>query len=733
MIAKIIVDIPNKNVDKTFDYKIPSEFCVCVGCRVKVNFANRFVEGYVIDIINESNYDETKLKDIVSIVDNQPIILPELMNLVDYLTAKNNLRKIDVIRLLLPSGMRSGKVKILTRKFVTLSNNINIDVARKEIGKRAKSQLAILDKLLGEGKIGFTELSNLFNSSSIKKLQNDGYIVIIEEKQRRIPNSNNKQDKKIKLTDYQQRAVSQILEKKGVNLLFGVTGSGKTEVYMHTINKVLDEGKNAIMLVPEISLTPQMLSSFKARFGDSVAVLHSGLSEGEKFDEWKRIFDGEARIVLGARSAIFAPIKDLGVIVIDEEHDSSYQSDSNPRYDTIEVARWRSEFYNCPLVLGSATPKIEDYYLATKGVYNLIELPNRVNNKPMPQIKVVDMFNDLMQDNFSSISSYLETQLRECINRGEQALVFLNRRGYVSFKRCVKCGYTPKCLDCDKELVYHKEDNQLKCHFCDRRYKSINICPKCGGLMEREGATGTQKVVDELKVLFPNIPIFRMDNDTTKNKDAYLRILEEFEKTYPSILVGTQMIAKGHDFPLITCVGIVNADMALHQSDYHATEKCFQLVTQVSGRAGRDEREGEVILQTYKPKSYVYQFACSYDYQGFYSREIALRETSHFPPFATIIRILFTSELESDIISTIKNVWEKILQLKENYNSDFIYSKAMACPIKRIKNKFRYQIMIRIKRNQNLENIMNEIYNIVNQTNAKKVLIFTEINPESLS
>ncbi|MBQ8749232.1 MAG: primosomal protein N' [Clostridia bacterium] len=733
MIARVIVDVLASEVDRIFDYEVPVQLNVEVGHRVLVPFGVKKIEGYVIELTSTSEYEISKLKQIICILDEVPIIKKEMISLMDFMCYKYHLRKIDVLRLCIPSQLRGGKVKPLTRQAISL---VDIDKANEFINNataRQENQANVL-RFLIENKTAFIkDLSNQFPISAINKLKELNLVNVYDENIKRTPNVVVKQDKKVELTTLQKDAVNIINNSNGeVVLLFGVTGSGKTEVYMHSIDKVLKEGKSAIMLVPEISLTPQVHSNFKARFGDNVAVLHSGLSAGERFDEWQKLLKGEARIAVGARSAIFAPLENLGLIIIDEEHDSSYTSDSNPRYNTIDIATFRGKFNNCPVVLGSATPSIESYYNAQIGKYRLAKLPVRANNKRLPTMYSVSLYDAIMQGDYKAISNFLCGKLNKAIEENKQSIVFLNRRGYVSFLRCSKCGYTPTCTDCEVSLVHHKEDNMLKCHFCDKRYRVITKCPECGSEALRNGAMGTQKIVDDLKTLFPNVPIFRLDNDTTTTKDSYQKILNEFESTAPSILVGTQMIAKGHDFPLVTLVGIVDADIGLHQSDFRASERCFQLVTQVAGRAGRSEFEGEVVLQSFKPKHYVYRFANNYDYEGFYKREIEIRRTTHFPPFASIVRVLVSCEDEQLCKETAQSIFRQVVEIKEKYFNDFIFCKGVACPVKRIKTKYRYEVIMRLK-NDHFDEIIQQIYQIADKSKNKRVLIFVETNPQNLS
>ena len=724
MFASVIIDQDTKALDKVFDYKIPDKLVLQKGMRVFVPFGSRILQGYVIDIKSDTLIDENRIKNVIAKIEDFPVIKTELLELMNFMCQKFHLRQTSVLRLFLPAEMREGKVKELFEKYAILN-----DCYSKNDFKRAKKQLMIIEKLESYDKVKLSQLKKEFGESAVKALINKKVIKLILEKINRKPFSINTQDKFIKLNDQQKKAIESVGE-KGVYLLHGVTGSGKTEVYMRLIAKVLQENKNAIMLVPEISLTPQVLSTFKARFGDKVALLHSSLSAGERFDEWKRIFSGEAQVVVGARSAIFAPIEKIGIIIIDEEHEQSYVSESNPRYVTQDIAKFRANYNSCPLVLGSATPSVDDYESAINGDVKLIEMPVRANGKPLPQIQIIDMMNEIRAGNSGIFSTQLLSDLAKVINQKKQAMIFINRRGFSSFMMCRECGYLAKCNDCDVSLVYHKEDNRLKCHYCGKQYKALDKCPNCGSDRIKQGAVGTEKVVAELHNIFPDVKILRMDNDTTSKKNSHQKILAEFSSTKPAILVGTQMIAKGHDFEDVTLVGIIDADQSLYRSDYRSTERCFQLITQVSGRAGRSQFEGKVDLQTYSPRHYVYKFASNYDYKGFFKKEINLRETAKFPPFSKIIRILFSNINENVVKSELKSCYNKLLKVREKFYDDIIYMDAMKSPVKKIKNSYRYQIIIRIKLH-NSQLIENEIFACTNE--ALKSSVFFEVNPENMS
>ena len=731
MFAEVIVDVQSSNVDKIFDYEL--ETALPVGTRVLVPFGNRQIEGYIINLKQTSTLEKDKIKKVICPVDDRALISEELILLMHFMKQKYNLKYIDVLRLFLPSELRDGRVKPLVQTLVSLNPEINLEEYTQTLRKNAKNLFGIIAFFKENNVANKTELSKQFSLQSVNKLFEDNVLLFKQEEILRTPFVVEKQQKNIVWNKEQERAIGEICKfENKTYVLHGVTGSGKTEVYMGAISSALKQGKTAIMLVPEISLTPQVLASLKSRFGDDVAILHSGLSQGERFDEWRRISLGQARVVVGARSAIFAPINNLGIVIIDEEHDGSYFSESNPRFFTHTIAQFRTQFNKCPLVLGSATPSVETYYKTTAGEFTLLSLPTRANKRPMPKIQVVDMLSQLKFGNSGIFSSYLIEELKKVVNEEKQAMLFLNRRGFTSFMMCRECGYVAKCTDCDVSLVYHKDENRLKCHYCNKKFKALTACPECHSTSIKQGAIGTQKVVDELKKLFPDVKILRMDNDTTGTKNAHQKILSEFGQTHPAFLVGTQMIAKGHDFKDVTFVGIVDADQSLYHSDYKAAEKTFALITQMSGRAGREESEGKAILQTYAPKHYVYRFASNYDFEGFFKKEINLRQVTHFPPFSIIIRVLFSGEQDEIVKESLKNVYTDVLNLKQENKQSFYYLDAMKSPISRMQKKFRYQILMRFETAKEDE-ITQKLYEIVNKHKNGKVSVFVEVNPQSLS
>ena len=731
MIFEVIVDISNSEVDRVFDY-IGDE-SVKVGSRVSVPFGKRNIEGFVINKKEQSNVDETKLKKISKVLDDFVTINDEMLSLMRFMVSELHIRLIDALRLFLPSQMRGGRIESLKIKVAYINKDLPKEEMLSSLSKSAKNQKALIEFLAENEKGNFTQLSQKYGAASIRALEQKGFLTVKEEKQNRIPYKNligNKTE--LVHTQDQTNAIETILNsEKDTFLLFGVTGSGKTEIYMSVIDSILTKNQTAIMLVPEISLTPNMLKLFRTRYGEQVAILHSGLSAGERYDEWLRLKTGEAKIALGARSAVFAPLENVGVIIIDEEHDSSYQSESNPRYNTYDIATFRKNFNKAKLVLGSATPSVETFFKAQNNEIFLIQLKNRINNRPLPEVEIVDMAKELRGGNKSFLSQRLFDELKDTIKKGNQAILFLNRRGYSSFVMCAKCGYTAKCFDCDVSLSYHADENLLKCHYCGKRYRMFDLCPECKSPFIRKGKIGTERVVSELKSLFPDVGIIRMDFDTTKNKEAHSKIIQEFAQKKAQILVGTQMVAKGHDFKDVTLVGILDADQSLHFEDYRAGERTFQLLTQVSGRSGRDKKQGKVVLQTFTPNNWVLQLAAKQDYLGFYKKEINIREVTGFPPFATVIRILFSGENEQNCISTLNKQFALIQELR-NERDEILFVTKMKSPVKRIEKKYRFQILIKTKGNVSHE-VIQKIFEISDVKQFKDVSVFVEKNPQNMN
>ena len=731
MIAEVIVDLSNESVDKIFDYNAIEG--LQAGQMVRVPFGNKVIEGFCIRLKDNTEVPTDKLKSVIDIITPEPVIKENLFKLAEFMRQAYHLRMVDILRLFLPAEMRGGRVHEKVQNVVVLNEEYLDGTKEVELRKNAHQQHNLLCYLRANPVADYTKTCQTFTRGAVHSFEQKGILKIVEQYVERKPMVYNAIVKDVKLTDGQQSVLNAILSQHGGKfLIHGVTGSGKTEIYTRIIEDCLKNNKTAIMLVPEISLTGQVMSNLTARFGDLVAILHSGLSSGERFDEWQRLRSGKAKIAVGVRSAIFVPLENLGAIIIDEEHDSSYVSESNPRYNTHEVAEFRAKLDGANFILGSATPSLDTYQRAINGDLQLLELPERVNKHKMPKIYVVDMCAEVSRGNTSPFSYKFQDELQKCIENKNQAIVFINRRGYSSFVRCIDCGYVAKCTDCDVSLVLHKEDNQLKCHFCGKRFKVLTKCPMCGSEKIKQGAIGTQRVVEELKKAFPNVPIFRMDNDTTKKKNSHLEILRDFAQNKPSILVGTQMVAKGHDFPDVSFVGIIDADMSLHFSDFRSNERTYQLITQVAGRSGRAEKEGIVVLQTYSPKHFVYRKAVDNDYKGFFDKEINLRAVTNFPPFSKMVRLLFVGNDELRVKENLSKIYFKVKDLLKQYGNDVYYLEAMSSPVKRIQNKYRYQILMRY--NTTLHNeVIQKIYNLVDENKDKKISVFVEINQQNLS
>ncbi|MBQ7369870.1 MAG: primosomal protein N' [Clostridia bacterium] len=723
VIAEVIVDIASGETDRIFDYLCDDD--LPVGSRVRAPFGNKVLPGFVMNVKERSSYPMEKMKKVLPCEDGLPALTDECLKLANKMADRYKVPKALTLRLFLPAEMRTGKVRELTRNYATL-----VELDDYQIAKNAKNQWGVVEYLQKNGKTDCAILNREF-AGGVNALLKKGYVTVTKEQILRDPYKTVEGVMEERtLTPDQATAVAYIeKDDRTVQLLHGVTGSGKTEIYLNLIAKSLKAGKSSIFLVPEISLTPQMLSQLRARFGKNAAILHSGLSAGEKFDEWWRLRSGEAKIAIGARSAIFAPLENLGVVIIDEEHDSSYFSESSPRYSTFDIARLRAKYNGCKLVLGSATPSVETYKKAQDGEFGLVRLTKRINMRPLPEITIADMRREVRRGNNSSFSVALKEELEKCLESGNQAILFLNRRGYSQSVICKECGYVAKCDACDVSLTYHKDEKCLKCHYCGGRYEPLTACPECGSYKLSYTGTGTQRIVDELKKLYPTARILRMDNDTTRGKEGHYKILKEFGEKRADILVGTQMIAKGHDFPSVTLVGVLDADMGLHFSDYRSGERTFQLITQVAGRSGRAQEKGKVVLQTFSPENDVLRFAVTYDYEGFYRNEISRRAATVFPPFSKIVRVLVTGEDEKKTLEALKTVYFGLKDLYSEKSEYFLFFDKMKAPIKRIENKFRYQVLMRLLGGE----ILPDVYEICAEARTRDVVVSVEENPVNLS
>ena len=732
MFLEVIVDLIHTEVDKIFEYST-NDITVEVGSRVFVPFGNKVIEGIVVNKKETSEYPKERIKPILRVIEDVPALTKETLALAKNIKETCFVTMASALRLFLPSEMRKGKVKEQYTSEYFINDGANLEEMISSLKKTAIKQKELLEFLSKNGRVDGVELNKHFGASAVKGLLEKGYIFKEKTQKLRSPYGEIQTDSQtVNLTPKQILAVKSIKETdKTVTLLHGVTGSGKTEVYLKLINDVIESGRTAIMTVPEISLTPQMLRQLRSRFGDKAAILHSGLSSGERFDEWWRLRNGQAKIAIGARSAIFAPVENLGLIIIDEEHDGSYFSETSPRYSTVSVAKFRAEYNKAKLVLGSATPEIETYMLAQNGEYNLATLPDRINKKPLPNVEIVDMRKEVRRGNNSPFSRELLDGIEECLNNGNQAIIFLNQRGYSKTVVCTECGHVQKCTDCDVSLTYHMEDNALLCHYCGAKYKMIKACTECGSPYIRHGGAGTERIQRQLKELFPSARILRMDRDTTQNKEGHFKILNEFSQKKADILVGTQMIAKGHDFPSVTLVGILDADMSLHFSDFRSGERTFQLLTQVAGRSGRSDKAGKVVLQTYSPENLVLRQAIRYDYEGFFSRELSIRKATGFPPFTDIVRILIKSQNDQQALDITKALYTELNEIYIKQRERFRFFGCMKAPLKRLQNQYRYQIIMRlVKPNFDL---LKTIYYTQDKYNGRAVTLSLEINPNNLT
>jgi primosomal protein N' (replication factor Y) len=679
---------------------------VKVGSAVLVPFGTRELTGYVVGFTQTP--DVAHVKDIRAL-SGDTTLSDQMMALAAWISNYYVCSLGEAIAQMFPTSIRRGRARVKTESIVKLA--IPYEEAEALIASmenRAPRQTQALRAILSKGPVmSRRHLNNAVGSTSgaVRALINKG---ILTETRREVLRSPLKKISKTQkpapvLTPEQDKAVKTIIESLDQVspkpfLLHGVTASGKTEVYMRVIEAVLARGESAIVLVPEISLTPQMTRSFCQRFGRNVAVLHSKLSSGERFDEWRRAERGDARIVVGARSAVFAPVRNLGFIVVDEEHENSYKQEESPRYHARDVACERARISNAVCVLGSATPSVESYHRALRGEYNLLELPHRVEMWEMPTVEVVDMREELAEGNRSMFSRALSQAISDSLDRGEQVILFLNRRGYSTFVLCRECGYSMRCPECDVALTYHAAGSSIRCHYCDHEEPVPLVCPSCGSRYIRYFGAGTQKIEGEVKRVFPRARTVRMDTDTTRRKGAHETIVGKFKKGEYDILVGTQMVAKGLDFPNVTLVGVISADTCLNLPDYKAGERTFQLLTQVAGRAGRGEKGGHVVVQTYSPEHYAIELGETYDYKGFFDEEISCRNEGMYPPFSRLILVVVSGKnlrvVEKYSTALVRTLQAKVRSVKE-WKSIRILGPA-PCALARVRGMHRWQILLKV-------------------------------------
>lgn len=750
MVAQVIVDVVHTNVAKPFTYLVPEEISICVGSRVSVPLGRRQVGGFVVEICPDDTLPPDlpyeKLRPISKVLDDFPAILPAMLELAMEIAENAHCPLAETLRLMLPPAMRSGKIKRQMESYAELSPNIN---AEEEAEKQRRApKRAMLLRLLADGKphaVG--DLAELVANprDGLKILAEAGLVTLSKREVFRAPDGAENEERTIAptLTFGQTEALGGMIpslkEGKGAFLLHGVTGSGKTEVYLAMVKETLAMGKGAIILVPEIALTPQMIRWFRGRFGPETAVLHSRLTDGQRYDEWRRIRMGYARVVIGARSAIFAPIERLGLIVIDEEHEQTYLSDKHPRYDARQIAKSRTEREGGTLVLSSATPSILSFAMARRGDYTLIEMPERVNERPLPEVTIVDMRRELDAGNRSIFSLLLTSKLKECTDRGEQAMLFLNRRGFNTFVSCRSCGYVVKCEQCDISMTLHREfgrddPGKLRCHICGAVKPPPTVCPECGSKYIRFFGSGTQRVEEEMHKLFPAVKTIRMDIDTTKGRDAHAKLLGAFDEGRAQVLIGTQMIAKGLDFPRVTLVGVIAADMTLNLPDYRSQERTFQLITQVAGRAGRAQSTGEVIVQTYKPDNPCILAAADQDYRAFFEMEFSRRRAGLYPPFTILARLLVECEREADAKEMADRLYETLQTFLLSHPAQkrrVLMVRVDEAPVKRIRGQYRYHVLLKLFEHADTAPLLRLMSELTNMSN-EHCKIYCEVNPTTM-
>lgn len=730
--AEVIINSDAIEIDRPFTYKVKEELLdiIEVGHRVKVPFGvkNKPTEAFVLGLKCEGIENVKKIKYISSILDDIPILTRDDLRLIDFLRENYLCKYIDAIRTIIPSGLSKG---IKNKKKTVIVFNKELDRKLKDKDNYVKIVNLIKEK---DGELTKSEIINDYSLSSysLNKLIENGYLLTEDRVVYRYNTRSYIEESKNVLNDEQKNAFNKILnsDKKGF-LLKGVTGSGKTEVYMNLVGETLKEGKSAIVLVPEISLTPQMIERFKGRFGKNVALFHSKLSQGERFDEWYRIKKGEARLVVGARSAIFLPLDNLGIIIIDEEHENTYKSEQNPKYLTKEVAKFLSEIKGCKYILGSATPSIETYYEALNGKLELVEIKNRVSNRPLPQMEIVDMREELKSRNLSLLSRSLYNEMKETLERKEQIILFLNRRGFSSFVSCRSCGYVFKCPECDLSMTYHK-NGYLICHYCGRAQREQKVCPECGSKYVKFFGAGTQRVEEEVKKYFPKARVMRMDVDTTRNKDSHENIYNAFKSGEGDVLIGTQMVSKGLDFKNVTLVGVLAADISLNIPDYRSSERTYQIITQVAGRAGRGEKKGKVVIQTYTPNSLSLQYAIENNYNDLYNEEIKVRKIMNYPPFSTIFLINSISKDERKLKEFMNKVGESLRKLLDSRENIQILGP-VPCIITKLKDNYRWQIIIKGNLDNKLKLKIKDILYELNKSVYNEIRISMDINPNNMT
>ncbi len=723
--AGIIVNNEALAMDRIFTYQVPDEMTVSIGQRVEISFGmgNRKIEGFVISLMDELEEDLQRVKKIQKVYE-EIYFTEEQVDFIKELRRRYLSTYLDVIKLLIPRGILNGMTP-KTRE--TLYSSIPLE--GKQDTDRYRAIVDVVKK--NQGKFIKADLTRQgFSLSSINTLVKHGYLAVMTENEQRYNVEEYATYGRKKLNIEQVAAIKTMDLHPGTYLLHGITGSGKTEIFMEMIRKNLEDGHDSIVLLPEISLTPQMIERFKGRFGKDITIFHSRLSDGERFDEWHRVKSGKVKIAIGARSALFLPFKDLKLVVIDEEHETSYKSEMSPKYHAREVAEYMMDRTFGKLILASATPSVESYHRAEQGEITLIELKKRATKGTLPMMEVVDMREELLSGNRSIFSKELMVKMEEALERKEQIILFLNRRGFSSFVSCRSCGFVFRCENCDISMTYHK-NHTLMCHQCGARKPMPSTCPSCGSKYIKQFGTGTEKVEKAIKEVFKDARVMRMDRDTTKGKTSYETMYQDFKAKNFDILIGTQMISKGLDFEEVTVVGVLAADLSLNFPDYRASEKTFQLITQVAGRAGRGDKPGHVVIQTYSPENFAIECARDHNYTGFFTREIHMREKLQNPPYTKLLHGVFTSANENLLIKKVQEIGIILRNNLAKYDRITVMGPTPSL-ISKIKNEYRWQILLRGDIPEEIAMEVKETIHLAVKAVQKEIKVSLDLNPGNM-
>ncbi len=740
MFAKVIVDIVSSSVDRLFDYGVPEGMNVGVGYRVKVPFGkgNALREGYVLGLSETCEYKGEGLKVISSVISDYAALTEGQIKLAFLMQRYYHTTLAISLRLMFPAEMRGGRVKDKFEREVFISSGIDIKKAVESLssgsGKvKAPKQLEVLSVIREKRRLNIKELEAIVPKSAAARdaLIKKGILGVEKINAFRVSRRTGETEREFLLTEDQINAYKTITASQGKYLLHGVTGSGKTEVYIKVVRECLDRGQSAVVLVPEISLTPQLVSMFERRIGEHIAVYHSTLSSGERFDEWKRMVLGDARVVIGARSAVFAPLRKIGVIIIDEEHETSYRSDTHPRYTAHEIARMRANIEGASLVLASATPSVESYIKARNGIYSLIVMPQRLFRLKLPSVEIADMREEIVRGNRTVFSGLLYNEIEKALGNGRQVMLFMNRRGYSTFVMCRDCGYVEYCSSCEVSMTYHSNGSALVCHYCGKKRSLRSKCPVCGKDYLKQFGIGTQQVEDQVKKHFPGARVLRMDLDTTRSKDSHIKIYEQFKNGGADILIGTQMIAKGLDFENVSLVGVISADSSLHIPDYRSPEKTFQLLEQVSGRAGRKD-PGKVVVQTYCPEHYAIEYARTHDYEGFFDKEMSVRKSALLPPYTVFFRIVFAGRNEGKVMEACIDYANGLKNECSDIMEHVLLFDVSEAPVKKIQGKTRWQILVKVLNDDKLAEFRRRLYTYSDSKTYDGCAFGVQINPQSM-